>query len=156
MTDVRDTVPDCGMDAGRIESLREQVAVHATYDGGFRQRCVAKPPAEYLCDHFVFVKVLKDLGNGRAREVLRDTERFDLAQRSQTPVTLHVRLGSRAGERGTAVIQRAFTLQERDGLVDLTRVELAAREAGTHLRFAQFSTSQHAQACHVRAGHLPA
>ena len=49
---------------------------------------------------------------------------------------LHVRLGSRAGERGAPVIQRAFTLQPRDGLLDLARLELAACKARTYLRLA--------------------
>jgi hypothetical protein len=72
-------VPDSGMYADRVESLREQVAVHPSHDGGFGQRSVAKPPTKYLRDQFVFVKVLKDLGNGRAGEVAGYAERFDLA-----------------------------------------------------------------------------
>ena len=40
---------------------------------------MAKPTTECLCDQFVFVKVLKDLGNGRAGEVAGYAERFDLA-----------------------------------------------------------------------------
>ena len=69
---------------------------------------------------------------------------------------LQVRLGSRARERSAAVIQRALNLQTRDGFLDLLWLELAACEARTHLRLAQLSTSQHTQACHVRAGHLSA
>ena len=79
MTGVCHTIPDSGVYAGRIESLREQVAVHAPHDGGFRQRRTAKPTTERLRDQLVFVKVLEDLGDGRAREVARDTECFDLA-----------------------------------------------------------------------------
>ena len=70
------------MYASRIESLREQVAVHAPNDGGIGQRCVAQSPTECLCDQFVFVKVLKDLGDSRAGEVAGDAEGLDLAQRS--------------------------------------------------------------------------
>ena len=144
------------MYAGRVESLREQVAVHTAHDGGFRQRCVAKPPTERLRDQFVFVKILKDLGDRRARKVARDTESFDLTQRPSSPVMLHVRLGPCAGERGAVVVECAFLLQARDGLLNLDWLELAAYEARTHLRLAQFSTSQHTQACHVRASHLSA
>ena len=57
---------------------------------------------------------------------------------------------------GTAVIQRALAHQARDGLLDVVHLELTARKARTYLRFAQFSTSQHPQTGHVRAGHLSA
>ena len=67
------------MYAGRVESLREQVAVHATHDSGFHERHVAKSPTERLRDQFVFIQVLKDLGDGLARKFARDTECFDLA-----------------------------------------------------------------------------
>ena len=67
------------MYAGRVEPLREQVTVHPPHDGGLRQRCVAKPSTKCLRDQFVLVKILKDLGNGRAGEVAGYAECFDLA-----------------------------------------------------------------------------
>ena len=144
------------MDPSGVKPLSKQVAVHPSHDGGFGQRRVTKPSTKCLRDHFVFVKVPKDFGNSRAGEVAGYSECFDLAYRSQSPVMLQMRLGARAGERRTAVIQRAFVLQPSDGFIDFVRFELAAREARPHLRFTQLSTSQHAQACQVRAGHLSA
>jgi len=67
------------MDAGRVESLREQIAVQAAHDSGFHERHVAQSPTECLRDQFVFVQILKDLGDGVAREFAGDTKCFDLA-----------------------------------------------------------------------------
>jgi hypothetical protein len=69
---------------------------------------------------------------------------------------LQMRFGARAGERSAAVIQCAFVLQPSDSFLDLVRLTLAPCKARPHLRFTQFSTSQHAQAHQVRAGHLSA
>ena len=62
MRGVCDTAPDGGMDAGRVEPLREQVPVHPPHGRRFLERHVGpQPPAERLFDHFVLVEVPEDL-----------------------------------------------------------------------------------------------
>ena len=125
------------MHAGRVKSLGEQVPMNAPDGGGSLERhTVPQPAVEYLLDQKVFVEVPEDLRDGRPRDVARDAERFELAQRPQPPMTLHVRFRSRARQRGAAVVQGALALQAGDGCLDVARLELAPCEARSDLRFA--------------------
>ena len=126
------------MHARRIESLREQVAMHAPHGGGFLQRLVAKASAECLRDQIVFVQVSKDFSDGLASQVAVDAECFDLTQRPSSPVMLQVGFGARAGQCGAAVVKRALADQAPDGLVDVVRTKLTTLQTCAYLRFAQF------------------
>lgn len=146
MTGVFDAAPDGGMHAGRVEALREQVPVDAPDGRRFlERRAVPQPPVERLLDQAVLIEVAEDFGNGRPCHVTRDAKCFELAQRSQLPMTLHLRLCSRTGQRGAAIVQGALAPQTVDGRVDVARPELAAREACPDLRFAQLSAGEHLQ-----------
>ena len=154
MTGVCDTASDGGLHAGRVEALREQVPMDPP--GGRRvleRQAVPQPPVECLLDQEVFIEVLEHVRDRRPGDVACDAERFDLPQRAQPPMALHVRLRSRAGERGTPVVQGPLALETLDGRVNVVWFELAAREARAHLRFAQLTAGKHRQPGHVRAGH---
>ena len=125
------------MHAGRVESLREQVPVNAPHGRRFLERDIApQPPGERLLDQEVFVEVSEDLRDGRARDVARDAERFDLSQCPQSSMALDVRLRSGAGQRRSAIVQGAFALQAGDRCIDVVRLELAPHEARADLGFA--------------------
>jgi len=125
------------MYTGRVESLREQVPVNAPFGRCFLERdIVPQPPGERLLDQEVFVEVSEDLRDGRARDVARDAERFDLSQCPQSSMALDVRFRSRADQRGSPIVQGAFALQAGDRYIDVVRLELAPREARANLRFA--------------------
>ena len=137
MTGVCDTAPDGGMHAGRVESLREQVPVHAPHGRRLlERRVVPEPPIECLLDQEVFIEVPEDLRDGRSRHVARDAERLDLPQRPQPPMTLNVRFRSRADQRGAAVVQGTLASQAGDSCLDVVRFELASRKARSDLCFA--------------------
>ena len=137
MTGVFDTAPDGGIHAGRVESLCEQVPVDSSRGGRFLERHVRpKPPVECLLDQEVFIEVSEDLRDGRSRHVTRDAEALDLPQRPQPSMTLDVRLRSRAGQRGAAVVQGVLALQAGDSCLDVVRFELAPRKACSDLCFA--------------------
>ena len=125
------------MYTGRVESLREQVPVNAPYGRRFLERdIVPQPPGERLLDQEVFVEVFEDFRDGRARDVARDAERFDLSQRPQLSMALDVRFRSCAGQRGSAIVQGAFAQQAGDRCIDVVRLELAPLEACADLGFA--------------------
>jgi hypothetical protein len=80
ITGVPGTAPDRGIYTSRVESLREQVPVNAPYGRRFLERdIVPQAPGERLLDQEVFVEVSEDLCDGRARDVPRDAESFDLS-----------------------------------------------------------------------------
>ena len=154
MTGGRDAAADGGMHAGRVEALREQVPMDPP--GGRRvheRQAVPQPPVECLLDQEVFVEVFEHVRDRLPSDVVRDAERFDLPQRPQPPMALHVRLRTRARERSTPVVQGPLALETLDGRVDVVWLEVPAREARAHLRFAQFAAGEHRQPGHVRAGH---
>ena len=154
MTGVFDAASDGGMHAGRVEALREQVPMDPPDGRRFLERhAVPQPPVECLLDQKVFIKAAEHVRDRRPGDVARDAERFDLPQRAQPPMALHVRFRSRAGQRGAPVVQGALALETVDGRVDVVWLELAAREARPDLRFAQLTARKQLQPGHVGAGH---
>ena len=154
MTGVFDAASDGGMHASRVEALRKQVPVDPPDGRCFLERhTVPESPIEGLLDQEVFIEVAEDVRDRGSRQVARDAERFELPQRPQPPMSLHVRFRSCAGEGGAAIVQGALTLQALDCRVNVVGLELAAREATPDLRFAQFAAGEHLEPGHVRAGH---
>lgn len=143
MVGVCDAVSYGGMYAGRVESLRKQVPVHAPHGSRFLERYVmSQPPLECLLDQKVFIEVSENLRDGRSRHVACDADRLDLSQRSQSSMTLNVRFRPREGQRGSAVVQRALVSQAGDSRLDVVWFEPAPREARTDLCLAQLTPSE--------------
>ena len=154
MTGVFDAASDGGMHASRIEALRKQVPMDPPDGRCFLERhTVPESPIEGLLDQEVFIEVAEDVRDRRSRHIARDAERFDLAQRPQPSMPLHMRFRSRAGERSAAIVQSALALQTFDCRVNVVGLELAAREAPPDLRFAEFAAGEHLEPDQVSAGH---
>lgn len=155
MYGVLDTGSDGGMHAGGVEPLHEQVPVDAPERRSFVERhAVPQPTVERLLDQEVFIEIPEHVGHRLPGELARDANRFELAQRAQPSMTLHMRFRPRARQRGAPVVQGALALQAIDSRVDVVRLELAPRESRPHLRFRQFAPRQHAQTGDVRVSHL--
>ena len=99
-------------------------------------------PIQRLSNQEIFVELTEDLGDSRARHVLGDAERAELAQHAQPAAPFDE--GFRSGERhrGPAVIQGAFPTQPGDGGINVVRLEFAARESRADLRFRQLSSCE--------------
>ena len=122
------------MHASGVESLCEEVPVYAPHDRCFLEGFVApQPPGEGLFNQEVFIEVSEDLRDGCPRHLSRDTKALNLAQGAHAPMTLDVRFGARAGQRGAAVVQGAFSLQASDRGLNIVLCELTPREARAHL-----------------------
>ncbi len=140
MSGMSGSVPHRRVNAGCVESLREQIAVGSSDRGRVVQRLVvANPLVESLLNQRVFVELAKHLGHRRAGHVAGNAEGSELTERPQPPVPLDERFSPCAGPRGPRVVQGAFPAQPGDGCVDLSPVECATPEPRPHLRFGELA-----------------
>ncbi len=129
--------------------------MHAAEDRGVGQRrAAAKPAIERLLEEGGLVDVREHLGDGLARDVSRDPERFNLACHARAAPMLETHLGPRAGERGPAVVEGTLPAQPRDGGVDVFFVEFAPGEPRPNLRFGKLTAGKKGKAGDVRASGL--
>ena len=98
-----------------------------------------KTPVKGLADEEIFVERAEHLRNRRIRDVAGDAEGGELTFRTEPTVPFHQGLGPGAGHGRPGVIEGTFPSQTGDGLIDVVRVELAACQSRSYLRFRQLA-----------------
>lgn len=109
--------------------------MHATHGGRvFQLDAVAHAFLERLLEQRRLVDLTEHFGDGGPRNVAGDAERFDLTDYPGAAALPDLRLGTRAGERNPAVVERTLLAQPLHGLVYLFRIELPPHETRPKLR----------------------
>ena len=142
--------PNRRVDLAGIEPLAEQVLLHTAE---IRRRIPSEPAVDHAVDRRVFVDVGEDFRHRGPGQLAVDAERLHLAEHAEAAAPLDERVGTCAGERGTAIVQRSIAPETLDGGVDLVSLELFACQALSDLSLAQLPAREHAQAGDIRVGH---
>ena len=120
-------------------------------DGGIAQfHSVAQAAVQCLLQQLAFIDLAEYLRDGVARDIAVDAERFDVPDNTRAPAVFYTQLGSCAGHRRTAVVNRLFMAKARHRGVDIVWCKLAAREPVAELSFGEFAPGEERQAGDVR------
>ncbi len=111
---------------------------------------VAEPPLQRLLQQLGLINLREDFGDGLARDVPRDAERFNLAHDAGAATPLDAHLRARAGERRAAVVECALAPQTRDCILYVVWFEFPAGEPLAQLGFSEFAAGEERQAGDVR------
>ena len=154
MAGVLYSIPDGVVHAAGVKSLAEQVAVHPSRHAClFDRRAVPQFSLQDLPDQDILVDPAEDFRDRRPRQFTVDAKRLDGTQHTLAAVAFHCRPGPGAGERGAAIIERAFVAQPLDRGVDRVRLEFAAGEPRPYLGLRQLAAGEQPEGSHVGVWH---
>src|SRR5258706_15447670 len=138
-------------DASRIETLPEQVSVHASEDRRVAQRHAAAQAAiERLLEQCCFINVCEHLGNRFPGDIPRNAERLDLPDDAGPAAMPEANLRPCAGQGGPAVVKSALAPQACHRGVDVIWLELAPREPIANLGLRKFAAGEKGETGDIR------
>ena len=148
----RAVAPQRGQHGRGVESLADQLLIHAAQRAAVVQRPV-QAPDEHLLQQRLLVELVVHGVNRAPRQVGADPAALQLADCPEAAV--HADLRGAPGEqpRGPLVVEGARPLQAFHRAVDLIRAETLARQPLPHLCRGELAAREHGESRRVRIGH---